>query len=446
MAIPQNQVKVPVKVNNETKNLKIYYKPYDKQSEIHNSKAKYRMVCLGRRSGKTYLAAAEIIKRFQTTKRPLKIGWLAPTYNVVKRGLDTFKVMNRELIAAKLIKVCNSAPFTAQMGDHMCYFLSTENPTAILGYYFDLIIIDEAAYIPDEVFNETILPLLLDTDGDMIAISTPKGKKGWFSQYFQLAKISDDIDSFNWSTYDNPFINNSVIDSLKLTMPILSFHQEILAEFIDAEDQVFQEVKQCFSMIPCKCKCGSVVGIDLARKQDDTVMLSLCPKCKTIRAMNIHKEMPWSQQLAKIPAFHKLQNANITLIDGTGLGDVVQDLLQKEDIRYEPIIFSAPTKYGMYTDLIYHIEQGLIKWDPEKFPEVTKQLLELEREVKKTTTSYNACTGGKDDICDALVMALKGCLDYKELHIYSLTQEKAEQNNKPGALPERSEENESWWD
>ena len=407
-------------MSSKTLDINIFYKPYLLQKQVHNSKAKYRMVCVGRRSGKTYLACAELIKLMRTTRRPLKIGWIAPSHGVAQRGLDTFKQIGRELIAHGICKIRNAFPSTITMNKHVCTFLSAENPNAIRGYYFDLIIIDEAAFIDDDVFNKVIRPLLMDTDGQLLAITTPKGKKGWFYKLFKLAETVDHIDSFHWSTYDNPYIKDSIVDEEKKEMPTDVFRQEILAQFIDVDNQVFEDVTQCFNREPCKCDCQSIVGVDLARKVDDTVFASLCPKCNKIRDLQVYHGIPWMEQEAKIVSYFKKQNARIIMMDGTGLGDVVQQHLQQENIRFEAIIMSAPKKMKIYNDLISKIEQGLIQWDDKKYPEIEKQFLSLEREVKKRTISYDAATGEKDDICDGIGLALHGMLHFRESFIMAL--------------------------
>jgi hypothetical protein len=108
-------------------------------------------------------------------------------------------------------------------------------------------------------------------------------------------------------------------------------------------------------------------------------------------------------------------------MDGTGLGDVVQQHLQKENIRFDAIIMSAPTKMKMYTDFISVIEKGELHWDNDKYPLIQDQLLSLEREVKLRTIAYNACEGAHDDICDAMAFVIKGLYDHPELNIHSFS-------------------------
>ena len=57
--------------------IEVDYRPYPFQEEVHKSRARFRILVAGRRSGKTYLAIAECLMR--ALKRPnRRIGWFAP--------------------------------------------------------------------------------------------------------------------------------------------------------------------------------------------------------------------------------------------------------------------------------------------------------------------------------------------------------------------------------
>ena len=364
----------------------------------------------------TMLACAEVIRRMQTSKRPLKIGWITPSHQICERGFDTMKAMCRELIDAKVMKVKNSIPFKLTFNDHTLFYLSTQKADLMLGFGFDFIVLDEAAIIENEDYEKVVRPFLLDTDGDMLAISTPRGKNNFFYKLFKLGEEPNKLyESFHATGYDNPYVSDESIDAEKATMPSALFRQEYLAEFIDAERTVFEDVSNCFCDLECKCESKKVMGADLARKADDTCLISLCPKCGIITNMQIYEHVPWPEQESKIKAFYKKNDCCLLYIDGTGLGDVVQQYLQQTDLKIEPVIFSAGNKFKMYNDMISAVENSKIKFNNEKYPDIEKQLLSLEREVKKTTVSYNAASGGKDDVCDALCLALKGFIGRTEL-------------------------------
>ena len=49
----------------------------------------------------------------------------------------------------------------------------------IRGYSADLLVLDEAAWIPDQLY-ESVRPMLAVSGGRLIALSTPFGRRGWF--------------------------------------------------------------------------------------------------------------------------------------------------------------------------------------------------------------------------------------------------------------------------
>jgi phage terminase large subunit-like protein len=59
----------------------------------------------------------------------------------------------------------------------------------IRGYSADLILFDEAARVPDAVY-EAVMPMVAVTRGRMIAMSTPFGARGWWYHLCMEAKTS----------------------------------------------------------------------------------------------------------------------------------------------------------------------------------------------------------------------------------------------------------------
>ena len=55
-----------------------------------------------------------------------------------------------------------------------------DNPEGIVGYSnVSLLVVDEAALVPDELYH-CVRPMLAVSKGDILALSTPYGRRGWF--------------------------------------------------------------------------------------------------------------------------------------------------------------------------------------------------------------------------------------------------------------------------
>jgi hypothetical protein len=207
---------------------------------------------------------------------------------------------------------------------------------------------------------------------------------------------------------------------MKESLPALSYRQEVLAQFVKSDKGVFETVDNCLDKRKCKCNCAPVIGCDLAKKKDFTVVISLCPECLTVRDFKRSNHIPWPEQQQSITSFYKKQRARVIYIDLTGIGDVVVDNIEKDMMKLVPITFTNSTKCKMVSDLIVNIEQGKLRWDDDKWPQIKEELMILERTLTKTSVSYAAAQGGFDDCVFSLALALKGALECYEYKIVSL--------------------------
>src|SRR5262249_54960710 len=99
-----------------------------------------------------------------------------------------------------------------------------------------LIIIDEAARVSDETFIG-VRPMLTDSRGRMVAMSTPRGQWGWFHDQWHATEASWERIEFKAS--QNPRVDPAWLAEERLVMGPLWFGQEYECSFIATENQVF---------------------------------------------------------------------------------------------------------------------------------------------------------------------------------------------------------------
>jgi hypothetical protein len=97
-----------------------------------------------------------------------------------------------------------------------------------------LVIEDEAARVPDELYM-AVRPMLAVTNGRMILMSTPFGKRGHFWEVWSTG---------NWKPVKVPAtqvprISAAFLEEERRSMPLWWFEQEYLCEFKEATDSVF---------------------------------------------------------------------------------------------------------------------------------------------------------------------------------------------------------------
>jgi hypothetical protein len=109
-------------------------------------------------------------------------------------------------------------------------------PRAVRGYTADLLIIDEAAFVIDEVFHAAD-PMLAVSGGRLIALSTPFGKRGWFWHEWTSAT------AWHRTTVtapECPRISAEFLEEKRRTMPPHVFASEYLCEFGDTVESFFR--------------------------------------------------------------------------------------------------------------------------------------------------------------------------------------------------------------
>lgn len=395
------------------KDIVFSYVPYAKQLEIHQCKKRFKLICAGRRSGKTTLAIAELLSECYSGKYTKydDIAWIAPTFQIAERGLDTMKKLCQKNPDA--IKINNTAPKTITLlNDVRIKFLSADSPDRLRGYGFSLVVVDEADYIEDYVWTDVLRPALSDKQGKMIAISTPRRKGTWFHKlYLRGLEENRMAQSFHMASIENPYMSPEEIEEARLGLPEDSFLREYCAEYTDGTGEVFSGIDKCIIEGECNCKSSDILGVDLAKHEDFTVITKLCEKCHRIKEMHRYNKVDWSMNRKYIKNVYINSITPVIYIDSTGLGDVIFDDLLTDGLNIRPYRFSNASKQKLINNLRLLIMQGSIKWSPD----IENALMfkyELEcYQIEKTKTgliTYNAPKGIHDDCVISAALACQG--------------------------------------
>ena len=99
----------------------------------------------------------------------------------------------------------------------------------------DLLVLDEASRISDELYHAT-RPMLAVSGGALIMLTTPAGKRGVFYAEWTGGE--------GWERYEVPWsevprIGKAFIEEERRSLPTRVFKQEYCCSFEDVEDQVF---------------------------------------------------------------------------------------------------------------------------------------------------------------------------------------------------------------
>jgi len=390
----------------------VEYTPHLAQAEIHLARdARFRTVCCGRRFGKTRCMAGELLDR-GGREAGGDYGWVAPTYGVAERGVEAFR-----MIAPDLVRVVGRMPsrveFDLKAGPCRVWFLSADNPDSIRGFGFNGIVIDEAAAIPVDVWNYALRPTLAQTLGWAVFISTPAGRNWFYDMFTRGVERQPGFRSFTFPSNASPYFPAQEWEEARRTLPEDVFRQEYMAEFLEDSAGVFRGVDGCliqgetFNAERSTLNAQVVVGCDIAKHTDWTVLVAIDAKTGRCLEMERFNQLDWPVQRERIAAFVKRWRARLVM-DATGVGDPVFDDLCRVLPQVEGFKITAQTKRELVQGLMVAVEQRRVSW-PAAWDVMTAEMKRYEYEIGPTgQVSYSAPSGYHDDCVMALALAVWG--------------------------------------
>lgn len=224
----------------------------------------------------------------------------------------------------------------------MCY------PTGLSGYGIrgftaHLLIADEAAFIPEEVWG-AVTPMLAASKGILWMLSTPHGREGYFYRAFN----DDSFKSFHVRSTECPRIEPDFLEKEKKRMTKIQFAQEYLGEFIDELRRYFPDelIKRCCSVNPLESlrrpKNNTYLGVDIARLgHDETAYVSIERINRNLLLMidlEITRKTRLTDTISRIKELDKLYSYRRIYIDDAGVGAGVFDYLLTDEQTRRKVI------------------------------------------------------------------------------------------------------------
>ena len=218
------------------------YKPHPGQLLVHRSTARYRVVACGTRFGKSTVGIFECVAAL-LEPRQQALGWvIAPTFELTRRIFDKVVEIIFQRFPHRLLSFDRRthSVIVANLGGGRSELRarSADKPTGLLGESLDFLIVDEAAKLKDEVWNEHLAPRLIDRRGWGLLLSTPGGP-GWFWRAYRRGQNGRDADYKSWSmpTTSNPHIPLDLIEAERHRLEPQLFQREYLAQFQGVENE-----------------------------------------------------------------------------------------------------------------------------------------------------------------------------------------------------------------
>jgi len=209
------------------------------QKEVLADKTRFKVVCAGRRAGKSRFAA--IVMLIEGLQCPPDAGilYVAPTQGqarVIMWGL--VNELGREVIAKSHV---NNMEITLVNGV-VIYIRGADNPETLRGMKLKFAVLDEYADMKPFAWEQVVRAALSDLQGGALFIGTPKGRNHFYDIH-QLGDSGEDEEWKSWQffTADNELIPPKEVEAAARSMSSFAFKQEYLASFDNAGTDTFKE-------------------------------------------------------------------------------------------------------------------------------------------------------------------------------------------------------------
>ena len=145
------------------------------------SRARFKVLAAGRRWGKSSLG---VILALRTGLEGGRAWWVAPTYPIAQLGWRVLKQLSRKIPG---VEIREDDRIVRLPGGGEIQVKSADNPDSLRGAGLDGVVLDEAAYVKEEAWTESLRPALADRQGWALFISTPNGLN-WFHRLYERAR------------------------------------------------------------------------------------------------------------------------------------------------------------------------------------------------------------------------------------------------------------------
>ena len=190
-----------------------------------------------RRAGKSLATATRILNR--CLLRPNRLAMIfSPTQYQSMEFLDYVRRMNAALgDPCKLVRDARREMCWSNGSRAVSFPDSTKGA---VGFTPNTLVIDEGAKVSDELYN-SVRPMMALGDCDMLTISTPFGKRGWFFDLWGDDEKLSEWKAFKVTAHHCPRISPAFLKRERQTVGERWYAQEYLCKFNDAVDAVFAQ-------------------------------------------------------------------------------------------------------------------------------------------------------------------------------------------------------------
>ncbi len=298
---------------------------------------------------------------------------------------------------------------------------------AVRGETLDIVIVDEASIVEDEIYNEAIKPTVSKSAGKVIISSTPRGRTGFFYETFDPDDLRDRHEFtrywFNWKMCEDPIQKRIIREEIKGYEDvgnIKKIEQEYEGSFISDEmsffthEQIERGINKDLEIQYENKDASCVIGIDFGGPRAETAITVVGKIKDKITLLFQYSKPNFDYNLLTEPSWeHSIQNLmkryNVINIvtDDCAAGTQTNQWLEQNGYPLLRFNFRSDQSAGE-RNRGYYIFRGLLHKGGIQYPDMRNLVSEMRciQEIKmEVNMRIKAPTNYKDDLVDSFMMA-----------------------------------------
>ena len=388
--------------------LTIHYKRpflYEKQAFAFLGLERIAAIRGSTKSGKTHAAIVFITEEaLLNGKKGYHYWWVSPSVNQSKIAFDRLKLA----IPANCFTANETNRTITLINGAILEFKTGEDSDKLYGQDVYACVIDEASRVREASFH-AIRSTLTATQGKLRMVGNVITRRDWFFQLAERIKAG----GIPGATFHNLTSADAVgagimpqeeIDQARALLPERIFNCLYLN--IPDEDGLnpfgFEHIQRCKR--PLSQEKPIVFGVDLGKHQDWSVIIGL-DQFGQVCFFDRWQGLDWGVSIDRIKAVVRDTQC---LMDSTGLGDPIFDIVSKHSPNFNDFVYTSKSKQQLIEGLAIGIQSGQIRY-PEGL--ISEELESFEYHYGKSGVKYSAPDGYFDDCVNSLALAWKQYLD-----------------------------------
>lgn len=396
------------------------FKPYLHQADVINelkdAKGTGKVVTVNssRQKGKSYMIS-NLLLYFAINFAKTNNYCVSPT---LKQSKAIYRVIMDAIGNSGVVKTKNATDLTITLiNGSTINFKSAEQRDALRGFTADFLCIDEAAFIPDEIFY-LILPWTDAKKAPILMTSTPFVKGGFFFNYFNYGlENTHNTITINWS---DPKYKESIekilppekLEEYRSVLPYNVFKTEYLGEFLDEDGAVFVGLKDILCDTAITPTDRLYVGLDFSNQgeNDYTVISIFNQNGNQVYIKYFNNTSPLGQIVKIVKELEPLADQiDVIACELNSIGTPYTDLIKEKSQILEDKVEGFQTSNTSKNAIVLNMQTAIEQHNVTLLPD-DKEIREFgyftaTYNPKTRNVSYAAPQGLNDDTVMATLIA-----------------------------------------